>query len=78
MSRPGDGRTPASRDTASRGIGLAMLGSAIALATLAALTYAGVVPFDDGVRGWVSAGVGMAAVLDGAIGFFFLRASSQS
>ena len=60
----------------SRAVGMAMLGSALAMATLAALAYAGVLPFDDTVRGWVSAGVAAAAVIDGAIGIYFLRAAS--
>lgn len=62
----------------SRAVGMAMLGSAIAMATLAALAYARVLPFDDAIRGWVAAGVAVAAVIDGAIGIYFLRAASQS
>jgi hypothetical protein len=37
-----------------------------------------VLPFDGAIRGWVSAGVAVAAVIDGAIGIYFLRAASQS
>jgi hypothetical protein len=69
---------PSARAGTSRAIGMAMLGSAIAMATLAALAYAGVLPFDGAIRGWVSAGVAVAAVIDGAIGIYFLRAASQS
>ncbi len=76
----GTSRPPSSaaRAGTSRAVGMAMLGSAIAMATLAALAYAGVLPFDDAIRGWVAAGVGVAAVIDGAIGIYFLRAASQS
>jgi len=70
--------TSAAGARSSRAVGMAMLGSAIAMATLAALTYARVLPFDDAVRGWIAAGVGVAALLDGAIGIYFLRAASQS
>jgi hypothetical protein len=68
----------AAKPTQSRAIGLAMLGSAIALATLAALAYAGVLPVAEDIRGWMAAGVGLAAVIDALIGVYFLRASSQS
>lgn len=60
-----------------RAVGMALLGSSIAMATVAALAYAGVLPFDPAVRIWVAAGVGVAAVLDALIGLFFLRSSSQ-
>ena len=60
-----------------RAVGMALLGSSIAMATVAALAYAGVLPFDEDVRVWVAAGVGIAAILDALIGFFFLRSSSQ-
>lgn len=60
-----------------RAVGMALLGSSIAMATVAALAYAGVLPFDPAVRVWVAAGVGVAAVLDALIGLFFLRSSSQ-
>lgn len=66
------------RANTMRGVGMAMLGSALALAMLAALAFARVLSFDDAVRGWVSAGVALAAVLDGALGLYFLRTSSQS
>ena len=68
----------ATRARTARAVGMAMLGSAIAMATLAALAYAGVLPLDDAVRGWVASGVALAAVLDGAIGVYFLRTSFQS
>ena len=60
-----------------RAVGMALLGSSIAMGTVAALAYAGVLPFDPAVRIWVAAGVGVAAVLDALIGLFFLRSSSQ-
>lgn len=60
-----------------RAVGMALLGSSIAMATVAALAYAGVLPFDPAVRVWVAAGVGVAAVLDALIGLFFLRSSFQ-
>ncbi len=60
-----------------RAVGMALLGSSIAMATVAALAYAGVLPFDPAARVWVAAGVGVAAVLDALIGLFFLRSSSQ-
>lgn len=66
------------RPGSQRAVGMALMGSSIALATVAALAYAGVLPFDPAVRVWVAAGVGLAAVLDALIGFFFLRSSSQS
>lgn len=71
---PANGPRPGSQ----RAVGMAMLGSAIALATVAALAYGGMLPFDEDVRVWVAAGVGIAAILDALIGFFFLRSSSQS
>jgi len=77
MSRP-IAQVPADRAKTARGVGMAMLGSAIAMAVMAALAYARLLPFDDAVRGWVAAGVALAAVLDGAIGFYFLRTASQS
>ena len=61
----------------TRAVGMALLGSSIAMGTVAALAYAGVLPFDPAVRVWVAAGVGVAAVLDALIGLFFLRSSSQ-
>lgn len=65
------------RQRAQRATGLAMIGSAAALVVLAALTWAGVMPFEPDIRGWASAGLALAAVLDGCIGGYFLRASSQ-
>lgn len=63
---------------ASRTAGLVILGSAIALGTFAALTYSGLLPIAEDVRGWVSAGAGLVALADVAIGLFFLRAATQS
>lgn len=74
MTRPSSPPPPASY----RMIGMAMLGSAVALAVLAALVYAGALPFAATVRGWVAAGAATAAGLDAVIGLYFLRASSQS
>lgn len=67
----------AARARTARSVGMAMLGSAIAMVTLAGLAWTQVLPFDPAVRGWVSAGVALAAVLDGALGLYFLRAASQ-
>ena len=66
------------RATAQRGVGMAMLGSTIALLTMAALTWTGVLPVGEDIRGWTAGGIAVAAVIDGVIGLFFLRASSQS
>ena len=55
-----------------------MLGSTIALVVLASLTWAGLVPMGEGVRGWATAGIAAAAAFDGVVGVYFLRASSQS
>lgn len=66
------------RARAQRTVGMALSGSALALVTVAALAWAGALPVDPAVRGWVAAGAGAAAVLDALIGLFFLRASSQS
>jgi hypothetical protein len=57
---------------------MALLGSSIALVTVAALALGGVLPIDPSVSGWVAAGTGVAGVLDALIGFFFLRAASES
>jgi hypothetical protein len=65
------------RASAQRATGMAMLGSTIALLVMAALTWAGLLPVGDGIRGWATAGIALAAVVDGAIGLYFLRASSQ-
>lgn len=62
----------------SRTVGMAMLGSSIALATIGVATYSGLLPVDHSVRGWMAAGLALAAVLDAVIGLHFLRASSQS
>ncbi len=76
------GAAPGSSSSGSpkvhRGTGMALLGSAVALVFVAALTWAGVVPMGDGVRGWAVAGMTLAAVFDAAIGLYFLRASTQS
>ncbi len=77
MSRSGAALSSSQRAKTARGVGMAMLGSAIAMAVLAALAYGRLLPFDDAVRGWVAAGVALAAVLDGAIGLYFLRTASQ-
>ncbi len=66
------------RAAAQRGIGMAMLGSTIALLTMSALTWAGVLPLDQAIRGWATAGIAAAAIIDGGVGLYFLRASSQS
>jgi len=68
----------AARARTARAVGMAMLGSAMAMTVIAGLVWAGVVPLASDVRGWVVAGVGVAALLDGAMGVYFLRASSQS
>ena len=57
---------------------MAILGSAIALVVLASLTWAGLVPLGEGTRGWATAGIAVAAIFDGVIGLYFLRASFQS
>jgi hypothetical protein len=62
----------------SRIVGLTLLGSAIALAALAVLAYAGMLPLAPAVRGWAAAGAGIAAGLDALIGVYFLRAASHS
>lgn len=69
---------PAGRAGSQRTVGMVMLGSAIALVTVAALAYTGTLPIEPDVRGWVAAGAGLAAVFDVLIGLYFLRASSQS
>ena len=56
---------------------MAMLGSSIALLVMATLTGAGLLTVGDGIRGWATAGIAAAAILDGSIGIYFLRASSQ-
>jgi hypothetical protein len=75
---PASAPSPAIRRAAvQRGVGMAMLGSTIALLAMAALTWVGVVAIDEDIRGWTTAGIAVAAVIDGAIGLYFLRASSQ-
>lgn len=71
-------RSPQSAGPAQRGVGMALLGSSVALLAMAGLAAGGMLPLDASVRGWASAGIGVAAVLDGLIGLYFLRASSQS
>jgi hypothetical protein len=68
---------PLRRAKAQRTTGMAMMGSAVALAVVAALTWVGVVPMGEGIREWATAGIAVAAVFEGAIGLYFLRASSQ-
>ena len=65
------------RANAQRATGMAMLGSTIALVVFSAFAWAGLLPIDAGNRGWASAGLAAAAMFDGAIGFYFLRASFQ-
>ncbi len=65
------------RATAQRGVGMAMLGSTVALLTMSALTWAGVLPVAEDIRGWATAGIAAAAIIDGGVGLYFLRASSQ-
>jgi len=65
------------RANAQRATGMAMLGSTIALLVMAALTWAGLLTVGDGIRGWATAGIAIAALVDGSIGIYFLRASSQ-
>jgi len=66
------------RANTQRATGMAMLGSSIALLVMAALTWAGLLAASDGIRGWATAGMAIAAIVDGSIGLYFLRASSQS
>jgi hypothetical protein len=56
---------------------MAMLGSTIALLTIAALTWARVLPVAEDIRGWTAGGIVVAAIIDGVLGLYFLRASSQ-
>ena len=65
------------RATAQRGVGMAMLGSTIALLTMSTLAWAGVLPIAEEIRGWSAAGIAVAAVVDGVLGLYFLRASAQ-
>ena len=65
------------RATAQRGVGMAMLGSTIALLIIALLSWTGVLPVGEDVRGWTAGGMAVAAAIDGVIGLHFLRASSQ-
>lgn len=65
------------RAAAQRGVGMAMLGSTIALLTIAALTWARVLPVGEDIRSWTAGGIAVAAVIDGVLGLYFLRASSQ-
>jgi hypothetical protein len=63
--------SPAIRRAAvQRGVGMALL-------AMAALTWAGALAIDEDIRGWTTAGIAVAAVIDGAIGLYFLRVSSQ-
>jgi hypothetical protein len=66
------------RPATHRTVGMAMLGSSIALGACAALTAAGVVPMADAARQWAAIGLGVAAVLDAALALYFLRMSPSS
>ena len=61
-----------------RTVGMAMLGSAIALGACAALTAAGFLPMAEDVRSWAAGGLGLAAVLDAGVAVYFLRMSPPS
>lgn len=58
-----------------RAVGFALLGSALALAAIAAAAYGGLLPVATDVRGWMSAGLAIAAVVDALLGLYFVRAS---
>jgi hypothetical protein len=73
---PAPGARP--RGGNQRAVGMAMLGSALALATAAVLVVAGTIPFDPDIRPWVAAGVGLAAAVDAAFALYFLRMASHS
>ncbi len=64
------------RGGTQRAVGMAMLGSALALITAAALIVAGTISFDPDVRPWAAAGVGLAAAVDAALAIHFLRSAS--
>lgn len=66
------------RPSTHRTIGMAMLGSSIALGACAALTAAGVLPMAEAARQWAAIGLGVAATLDAALAIYFLRMSSSS
>ena len=74
---PAAPESTARRVAAQRATGMVMLGSTLALVVIAAVTWAGFVPAADGIREWATAGIGVAALFDGAIGIYFLWASSQ-
>jgi hypothetical protein len=59
-----------------RVIGLALLASAILLGLTAALSYTGVLPLADEVRGVVAIATGAAALLDVLVAVWFLRSAS--
>lgn len=61
-----------------RAVGMAMLGSALALFTGAALIVAGTISFDPDVRPWAASGVALAAAVDAAFAVYFLRMASHS
>jgi uncharacterized membrane protein YqjE len=64
------------RANTQRAIGMAMLGLSMAVLLIAALMWAGLLAVSDGIRGWAMAGMATAAIIDGSIGLYFLRASS--
>jgi hypothetical protein len=59
-------------------IALAMVISAITLAVLAVLIYAGTIPFADDMRLVASLVIGAAAFLDLLIGMWFFRQGQSS
>jgi hypothetical protein len=74
MATPPGTSPPATQRT----VGMAMLGSAIALGACAALTAAGIVPMAVEVRSWAAGGLALAAMLDAALAVYFLRMSPPS
>jgi len=66
------------RPSTYRTIGMAMLGSSIALGACAALTAAGILAMADEARQWAAIGLGVAAGLDAILAIYFLRMSSSS
>jgi hypothetical protein len=66
------------RGGSRRAVGMAMLGSALALLTAAALIVAGTISFAADVRLWAAAGVGLAGIVDAALALHFLRTASHS
>jgi hypothetical protein len=66
------------RPSTYRTIGMAMLGSSIALGACAALSAAGILPMADQARQWAAIGLSVAAGLDAILAIYFLRMSSSS